>query len=85
MTIAVHEPSNSLIVTAPEQLFLEVERLAKVIDSRGEQTVQVITPINAAVFDAVLQQLLLGKEVDRSDRSRTLSSSRAPSSGRSER
>ena len=62
MTIAVHEPSNSLIVTAPEQLFQEVEKLAKSIDSRGEQTVEVITPVNGAVFESVLQQLLLGEE-----------------------
>ena len=43
MTIAVHEPSNSLIVTAPEQLFQEVEQLVKLIDSRSEEDVQVIT------------------------------------------
>jgi type II secretory pathway component GspD/PulD (secretin) len=62
MTIAVHEPSNSLIVTAPEQLFQEVEKLAKSIDSRAAQTVEVITPVNGAVFESVLQQFLLGEE-----------------------
>jgi hypothetical protein len=62
MTIAVHEPSNSLIVTAPEQLFQEVEKLAKSIDSRSAQTVEVITPVNGAVFESVLQQFLLGEQ-----------------------
>jgi type II secretory pathway component GspD/PulD (secretin) len=62
MTIAVHERSNSLIVTAPDPLFQEVQALAKSIDARGEQTVEVVTPVNGAVFETVLQQLLLGEE-----------------------
>jgi type II secretory pathway component GspD/PulD (secretin) len=55
MTIAVHEASNSLIVTAPEQLFLEVEKLAKLIDMRSEQTVEIIAPGNSAVLQAIFQ------------------------------
>ena len=58
MTIAVHEPSNSLIVTAPQQLFEEAEKLAKSIDARAEQTVQVLVPINGEVFESVLQQFM---------------------------
>ena len=59
MTVAVHEPSNSLVVTAPEQLFQEVERLAKAIDNRGEQTVEVVAPANGAIFETLLQQVML--------------------------
>lgn len=58
MTIAAHEPSNSIIVTAPQQLFQEVERLANVIDSMAEQTVEVIAPSNGAVFESVLMRYL---------------------------
>ena len=58
MTIAVHEASNSLIVTAPQQLFQEVERLANVIDSMAEQTIEVIAPANGAVFESVLMRYL---------------------------
>ena len=57
MTIAVHEPSNSLIVTAPEQLFQEVEALAKLVDSRSAQAVEIVTFSNAAGMEAVLQQI----------------------------
>lgn len=62
MTIAVHEPSNSLVVTAPEQMFLEVEKLARSIDARGEQTVKVISPMNGLLYESMLQQVLLGEE-----------------------
>lgn len=61
MTLAVHESSNSLIVTAPEQLFKEVETLAMTIDSRNEQIIQVITPSNSRVLETVLQEILLGQ------------------------
>lgn len=54
MTIAVHEPSNSLIVTAPEPLFRQVERLAKLIDERSEETVELLTPVNGSVLQAIL-------------------------------
>jgi type II secretory pathway component GspD/PulD (secretin) len=42
MTIAIHEPSNSLIVTAPEPLFREVEQLARQIDLRSKRSVEII-------------------------------------------
>lgn len=50
MTIAVHEQSNSLIVTAPDQLFEEVEELAKSIDSRSEQSVEIVATTNATML-----------------------------------
>ena len=61
MTVAVHEPSNSLIVTAPAQLFEEVEQLAMSIDQRAQQTVEVITPVNGAAVESMLYQVLLGE------------------------
>jgi type II secretory pathway component GspD/PulD (secretin) len=57
MTIAVHEPSNSLIVTAPEQLFKEVEELALAIDARNEQSVDVLQLSNPAQVE-FLQEFL---------------------------
>lgn len=77
MTLAVHEPSNSLIVTAPDHLFQEVEQLAKVIDRRGEQTVQVFSPSNDEVMGAILEELFEGQSS-----SRSTSSSRSNSSSR---
>ncbi len=83
MTIAVHEPSNSLIVTAPEQLFKEVEKLAKLIDSRSRQTVEILKlPRN---FSGDLKQILAGEAVAPPTRptSRTRSSDRRqPTSSR---
>jgi type II secretory pathway component GspD/PulD (secretin) len=61
MTIAVHEASNSLIVTAPEQLFKEVEKLAQVVDRRSEQTVRIINMEN--VPQAQLIQQIFGDRV----------------------
>ncbi|MCC9654488.1 general secretion pathway protein [Rhodopirellula sp. JC737] len=58
MTVAVHEASNSLIITAPPQLFAEVEELVQTIDSRGEQAVEVIIPSSDEVMGEVLQQVL---------------------------
>ncbi len=77
MTVAVHEPSNSLIITAPASLYIEAEKLAKELDSRGQQTVEVISPPNGAVFEAVLQQVLLGETGSRS--SSTSGKSNSPS------
>ena len=66
LTIAVHEVSNSLIVTAPDQLFGEVERLAKVIDARSAQTVRVIKTENA-LRQAEIIQKLFGDRIRTSD------------------
>jgi type II secretory pathway component GspD/PulD (secretin) len=60
LTIAVHEPSNSLIVTAPEQLFKEVEALALMIDARNEQSVDVLQLANPAQIE-FLQEFLSGQ------------------------
>ncbi len=90
MTLAVHDPSNSLIVTAPDALFDKVEKLARSIDTRGEQAIEVITPMNGVVFEAVLQELLLGQEPTTRGRSaasaspsaRTTSPATRPKAGR---
>lgn len=62
MTVAVHEQSNSLVVTAPDYLFAQVEKLAQLVDRRGEQTVEVIVPANAEYIQSVLEEVLLGGE-----------------------
>ncbi len=76
MTIAVHEPSNSLIVTAPEQLFVEVEQLVRVIDTRSEQTVEIVGQANTALLEAVFNPEARGRSGTSSSRS---SSSRSGS------
>lgn len=60
MTIAVHDRSNSLIVTAPEQLFREVEVLAMLIDSRSKEEVRVIDLPDGVELDT-LQRVLSGQ------------------------
>ena len=60
MTIAVHEPSNTLIVTAPDQLFKEVEQLVKLMDVRSEQTIGIMTATNGAALEMMLQRALSG-------------------------
>ncbi len=76
LTIAVHEPSNSLIITAPEQLFKEVEALAKLIDSRNERAVDVLQLSNAAQVE-FLQQFLSGR-TGAGSRARSSTPSRPP-------
>lgn len=66
MTLAVHEPSNSLIVTAPDALFNEVKTLAEMLDGRAEQTIEVITPRNSEVLEAVLQEIVFGQSTSSS-------------------
>ena len=83
MTIAVHEPSNSLVVTAPERLYQEVERLVKVIDVRGEQTIEVVAPANGLIYEALIQQVMLGEEGSSSRRPSSSSSNRTTSSSSS--
>ncbi len=84
MTVAVHEPSNSLIVTAPEQLFREVEALVQTLDRRGEQTIRVITPSNSEVLESVLQEIFLGQS-DGRPTSRPSSSARPTSNSSTSR
>jgi len=80
MTVAVHEPSNSLVVTAPDQLFEEVQRLVMAIDVRAEQTVEVVAPANGAIFETLLQQVMLGETGTSSGRPSTSSRSSSSSS-----
>ncbi len=76
MTIAVHEASNSLIVTAPDQLFGEVQALVDTLDRRSEQTMEVV-----AGGSATLSTLLGGgSEGSRSRESRSSSGSSRSSS-----
>ncbi len=58
MTVAVHIASNSLIVTAPDQLWREVEALAKLIDSRNERAIQILAPDNPDAVHSLLQQVI---------------------------
>ena len=61
MTVAVHEPSNSLVVTAPRQLFEEVQELAQIIDERNRKSVRILNlPGGVAVED--IQNALFGGE-----------------------
>jgi len=83
ITLATHPQSNSLIVTAPDALFQEVKQLAETIDARGEQAIEVITPMNAEVFGELMQQVLLGEPVPRS--TRNSSRDRTPSRSNSSR
>ena len=59
MTIAVHEPSNSLIVTAPDHLFREVEQLAKVIDQRSQKAVRIVRVPETVAIES-LQEIFSG-------------------------
>lgn len=43
MAVAVHEASNSLVITAPDSLFTEVQKLVDKVDSRSERSVRVIS------------------------------------------
>ncbi len=85
MTIAVHEPSNSLVVTAPEHMFLEVEALARSIDARGEQTVKVISPMNGLLYESMLQQVLLGEQATSSSNRASRAPPRAPAESKNGR
>jgi type II secretory pathway component GspD/PulD (secretin) len=84
LALAVHPQSNSLVVTAPESLLAEVEQLARSIDQRSEQDIQVIAPGNPEAVQAVIQGLLNGQsnggnggnETRRSTRSRDERSNR---------
>ncbi|MCM2372681.1 secretin N-terminal domain-containing protein [Aporhodopirellula aestuarii] len=67
MTVAVHEPSNSLVITAPDSLLKEVEELVSLIDTRGEQAIEVVVPSNVYVVEEALQGMLI--ETSRSSRS----------------
>lgn len=75
MTVAVHERSNSIIITAPDQLFAEVEKLVKSLDTQSQQTVEVIAPSNSALLQA-----MFGEGASSTSDSRGSSNSRSSSS-----
>lgn len=79
MTIAVHEASNSLIVTGPPQLFARAKRLAEMVDQRGEQTIQILSPADPLVVESALLRLM-GEEPSRARSSSSRDSSRSKSS-----
>ena len=56
MTIAIHQPSNSLIVTAPDQLFKQVEQLVKQIDVSNQRSIAIMLS-GPPTVQATLQQL----------------------------
>lgn len=70
MTIAVHEPSNSLIVTAPEQLLTEVEALVAQIDQRNRKSIRIIELPKDMEFD-LLQDFLSGEKTVTGSKSRS--------------
>jgi len=70
MTIAVHEPSNSLIVTAPEQLLAEVELLVAELDERNRKAVRIIELPKDMEFE-LLQNFLSGEAPVTTSRTRS--------------
>jgi len=75
MTVAAHEPSNSIVITAPDALFAEVESLVKLIDSKSEQVVEVIPAKDGVDLEMILRTLN-GESVDANRNSRRNDSSR---------
>jgi type II secretory pathway component GspD/PulD (secretin) len=61
MTVAVHEPSNSLVITAPDALFAEVEALIRSVDQRGERVIEVIPAAQGVDLESILRQLQSGE------------------------
>jgi len=61
MTVAVHEPSNSLVITAPDALFAEVETLIRSVDQRGERVIEVIPAAQGVDLESILRQLQGGE------------------------
>lgn len=82
MTVAAHQPSNSIVITAPDALFAEVELLVKSIDLKSEQVVEVIPAKDGVDLEMILRTLN-GESVDASRNSRRSDSSRDSSRDRS--
>lgn len=57
MTVAVHEASNSLVITAPDALYAEVEALIRSIDVRSEQVTEVIPAAAGVDLETILRTL----------------------------
>jgi type II secretory pathway component GspD/PulD (secretin) len=82
MTVAAHEASNSLVITAPDALFEEVERLVQSIDTMSEQVTEVIPAKDGVDLETILRRLN-GEDVRSSRENRR--SSDDESRGNSER
>lgn len=82
LAVAVHPQSNSVVVTAPEPLLREVERLVESIDARSEQDFGVIAPENPEAVRAVIEGLLSNRPANSNSRSGGSSGSRDGRSGR---
>ncbi len=71
MQVAVHEVSNSIVVTAPESLFQDVQKLVARLDEQSEQAVEVIFYPSAQGVEMLRETLQSGdRSRDRSSRSR---------------
>ncbi|WDI41935.1 secretin N-terminal domain-containing protein [Bremerella sp. P1] len=81
MAVAVHEASNSLVITAPDALFAEVEQLVASVDKRSERAVRVITATNGINLEMIEQ--VLAEQAG--DSSRTSTPSRSSSSSSTSR
>ncbi|MDR0703453.1 MAG: hypothetical protein LBF88_00530 [Planctomycetaceae bacterium] len=58
MTLSVHSPSNSLIVSAPESLFLQVEAFVKELDEIAVQTETIITVLPLKISPDLARQTI---------------------------
>ncbi len=78
MAVAVHEASNSLVITAPDALFKEVEMLVESVDRRSERAVRVITAGNGINLEMIEQ--VLAEQAGNASRSSSSSRSRTSNS-----
>lgn len=78
MAVAVHEASNSLVITAPDALFKEVEMLVESVDRRSVRAVRVITAGNGINLEMIEQ--VLAEQAGNSSRSSSSSRSRTSNS-----
>ncbi|PQO25802.1 general secretion pathway protein [Blastopirellula marina] len=83
MAVAVHEASNSLVITAPDALFSEVEQLVASVDQRSERAVRVITATNGINLEMIEQ--VLAEQAGNSPRSSSSSRTRSSASSSSSR
>lgn len=63
MSLAVHERSNSIVVTAPDALFQEVEALIAQLDNKSEQQVEVLFYPSVAGVSS-LREAITGQRSD---------------------
>ena len=85
MAVTVHEPSNSVVVTAPQSLYEKVKQLVERIDAESEQVVEVITPAEGVEMESVFRMLSGGGVSQNRSSSRTSSDSRSSSRSSSDR